>query len=150
MGKISKPLNYYNNYEKKAAPEEKTYVNEDSTRPIISTGVTISIIALLISVFFAFALWNYDGSFSLYGISIPVYPYRPYASIFRIAAFILLAGLIFYLAYNHRPKEIRIIQNVAYDAQPRRTGLSQIKCGTCGTMNDIDAVYCKKGVNPFR
>ena len=33
---------------------------------------------------------------------------------------------------------------------PMVANTSQIKCGSCGTMNDIDAVFCKKCGNNLR
>ena len=33
---------------------------------------------------------------------------------------------------------------------PMVTNVSQIQCGSCGTMNDIDAVFCKKCGNHLR
>jgi len=33
---------------------------------------------------------------------------------------------------------------------PMVVNTSQIKCGSCGTMNDIDAVFCKKCGNNLR
>ncbi len=42
------------------------------------------------------------------------------------------------------------VSAVSKEPLPEAVGVSHITCGRCGTLNDLDAVYCKKCSQQFR
>jgi len=127
-----------------------SHENQVSTNSPSNVGASVSALALVISALGAIAVWSYRENFSLgYGVSIPLYPYRPYVAIFAIAAFVSLGGLLYSLAVSSRTQAARTVSFQREYAQ-EETGASQIRCGTCGTMNDLDAVFCKKCARQFK
>lgn len=109
----------------------------------VSGGVIASFVVLVICALVAVLVWNYPERHGILGYTYELYPYRPYVSIFAIGAFIGLGGLLYSLAVGSRKQETNQVPNLVQNVQVG-AGVSQIICGTCGSMNDIDAVYCKK------
>jgi len=93
--------------------------------------------------------WYYSDSMGIMGATYYLYPYRAYVGIFAIGAFIGIAGLIYSLASGSKRQVTHEVTNLVQNVQAG-AGVSQIICGNCGTMNDIDAVYCKKCGNQLR
>ena len=114
-----------------------------------SWGTIVSFLVLVICALAAVYVWSYEGSYRMYGYSIPLYPYRPYVSIFAIGAFIGLGGLLFSLAIGSKRQETLLVSNSFQNFQ-EVGGASQIICGNCGNLNDIDAVYCNNCRNQLR
>jgi len=122
---------------------------EEQTSDLGALGIMVSLVAFLICIVSSVYLWNYDIGYTILGTHIPIFAYRSYVGIFAIGAFVSLGGLIFSLSVNSKQSKSQVISNpvqsVKFD-----DGISQIHCGSCGTMNDIDAVYCKKCARQFR
>lgn len=111
----------------------------------VSMGVWASILALLFSVLLALGAWNYTEMVGFGGISVPINSLRPLAGVFIIGAFISLAGLLYSITvYSKKEKTVVVPYSASINSA---AGISQIRCGTCGTMNNVDSVYCKKCAN---
>ena len=69
-----------------------------------------------------------------------------------IVVFIIAVGAIGILHWQRKGKvSISVVVPEPVETQKPRTAVnSQIKCGNCGTMNDLDSKYCKNCANRFR
>jgi len=83
--------------------------------------------------------------------------------ILPVAVILLILALGGFLIYSSRGRRKNSVQNITpiLPNQPDQTSIinepnqiyankSEIKCGKCGTMNDIDANFCKKCANNFQ
>jgi ribosomal protein L40E len=115
-----------------------------------SAGIMLSALAF---VFFLLgALWalsyRQDTNIGL-GFTIPTMPYVQYFPILAIASGISLLSMFFFIAiyYRSKPVVVSLESSNQTEYSKRGVGVSQIRCGSCGTMNNIDSVYCKKCAN---
>lgn len=63
-----------------------------------------------------------------------------------VSVFLIAIGGIFLVWYNRN----KSAKTKKFDNPGNSPSISQIQCGNCLTMNDIDAVFCKKCGNRFR
>ena len=91
-----------------------------SEQDSLPCGPIVSLLVLLICALAADYVWNYVGSYSLDGHSIPLYPYRPYVSIFAIGAFIGLGGLLFSLAIDSKKRRQIVAQTLKQFPQAKK------------------------------
>jgi hypothetical protein len=128
--------------------EQKQTDFNPEIRKGLSAGVIASGLVLLICIIGTVYVWNYKEDVGNALFSVSLYPYRPYVSIFAVGAFISLGGLLYAIIVGSKQQNSQPQQQVI-NIQVG-TSMSQIRCGNCGTMNDIDADYCKKCANKFR
>jgi len=115
-----------------------------------SAGILVSAIALLFCIVLAVGAWNYSEElYSGFGVSVPFYPYRPYVSIFVISAVVSLGALLYSVTASSTRNKASMVP-IHREYVQEGVGISQIRCGSCGVMNDLDAVYCKKCGNQFK